>query len=902
MRYLRAQFKNYIGFYNGMNLDVVDIDFSKCQHNIILIGGKNGSGKSTLLNHLNPFPDGSNAFIPERSAEKNLVLVSEGDTYEIHIVSPADFKGRKTTKAYIRKNGIELNENGNISSYKDIIFSEFELDSNYISLSRLSSNDRGLGDKTPAERKKFVSNIIDNLEVYNTMYKTLNKKSLVFKSHINTLHTKIQNIGSKEALEQRLSSLQNKEAELNKIIIETNNQIVAIQAKSSIDEDEAREMQRLSSELESLENQLGLINVQLDSLSHKTKISKQDIEAKYEENKNLKQNYESKIRELTTVWKDKSNRLSDVSSNIVSIQAEIDSANLESDISDKYTSSCNTLNEITSELRQLSIPADTSIISMMERLIIFCDKFVESVDRFRDDLTPDLAHLVCTKDIRQEIVNKQKEIESLNTNLLALTADMESTRSIIKQLSILESRPDKCKIDTCPLISDAVKTQKRLDKDGIDPILVLDGLQATSLSISKDISDIQSDIDLMNSLVPKKMILDNIRSNFEEYKSDLSIFYPDIVSNFDALLTNLNGFDILRDHKILTDGINLLKMYDAEYRLNSVMKVEYESFKEKVKLVNSSRAMLEKLKKEQIELTADISSMKVEIDKYQATLNNLNSNIDDQYAFSELMKQYNVIERSYNDTKSKLDIFAKKSSKAMEALSSINNLRSIIDSKSRELEPIMKDISTLSGQLTLLDSYYEEFTKYKQSYDMIETLKKYCSPTGGGIQTLFMQIYMSKTKEVANQVLGMLFNGAYRLLDFVINDSEFRIPFVGEGLPVDDISSGSSSQIAMMSMIINLVLLNQGSTKFNIAQLDECDAGLDSYNRSQFVNVLFHSMNVLNIEQLFIISHSMEIDNTFADLIKLKGYDDYESSIQSGNVIFDYNEIVSANNIKINNI
>ena len=169
MRYLRAQFKNYIGFYNGMNLDVVDIDFTKCKHNIILIGGKNGSGKSTLLNHLNPFPDGSNAFIPERSAEKNLVLVSEGDTYEIHIVSPADLKGRKTTKAYIRKNGIELNENGNVSSYKDIIFSEFELDSNYISLSRLSSNDRGLGDKTPAERKKYVSNIIDNIEVYNNM-------------------------------------------------------------------------------------------------------------------------------------------------------------------------------------------------------------------------------------------------------------------------------------------------------------------------------------------------------------------------------------------------------------------------------------------------------------------------------------------------------------------------------------------------------------------------------------------------------------------------------------------------------------------------------------------------------------------------------------------------------------
>ena len=212
---------------------------------------------------------------------------------------------------------------------------------------------------------------------------------------------------------------------------------------------------------------------------------------------------------------------------------------------------------------------------------------------------------------------------------------------------------------------------------------------------------------------------------------------------------------------------------------------------------------------------------------------------------------------------------------------------------SSELNPIMKDISTISGQLTLLDSYYTEYNQYKQSYDMIETLKKYCSPTGGGIQTLFMQIYMSKTKDLTNQVLGMLFNGAYQLLDFVINDSEFRIPFVGEGLPVDDISSGSSSQICMMSMIINLVLLHQGSTRFNIAQLDEIDGALDSHNRSQFVNILFHSMNILQIEQLFLISHSMEVDNTFADIIKMKDYNNYESSIQSGNIIWDYETAIS---------
>ena len=51
-------------------------------------------------------------------------------------------------------------------------------------------------------------------------------------------------------------------------------------------------------------------------------------------------------------------------------------------------------------------------------------------------------------------------------------------------------------------------------------------------------------------------------------------------------------------------------------------------------------------------------------------------------------------------------------------------------------------------------------------------------------------------------------------------------------------------------------------------------------------------MKILEIEQLFIISHSVEADNSFADIIKLKSYDNYESGVQSGNIIFDYNEYI----------
>ena len=93
-----------------------------------------------------------------------------------------------------------------------------------------------------------------------------------------------------------------------------------------------------------------------------------------------------------------------------------------------------------------------------------------------------------------------------------------------------------------------------------------------------------------------------------------------------------------------------------------------------------------------------------------------------------------------------------------------------------------------------------------------------------------------------------------------------------------------------MGMVINLVLLKQASTKFNIAYLDEIDAGLDHRNRFEFVDALYKSIPILGIDQLFMISHSMETDTSAVDIIKLKSYADFEDTVTLGNVIYDYNE------------
>jgi DNA repair exonuclease SbcCD ATPase subunit len=144
---------------------------------------------------------------------------------------------------------------------------------------------------------------------------------------------------------------------------------------------------------------------------------------------------------------------------------------------------------------------------------------------------------------------------------------------------------------------------------------------------------------------------------------------------------------------------------------------------------------------------------------------------------------------------------------------------------------------------------------------------------------------MNKIIITANELLSMLFNGEFSLRPFVVNESEFRIPCVGNGLMHDDISSMSTAQKSMISMILSFAILYQSSTKYNVISVDEIDGGLDTNNRAYFTSLLDKLMGLLNCEQCFIISHNDELNTSSADLILLKNDIDYS---YQGNVIWKY--------------
>lgn len=894
MRYIYACFKNYIGFYNGLGLEKLEIDFSKSRNNIILISGINGCGKSTLMSSLNPFPDSSSSYVPSKDAEKILTLIDGSDTYHIRITSPCDVKGnRKVTKAFISKNGLELNENGNISSYKEIIFSEFELDSNFASLSRLSSTDRGLGDKTPSERKKFASSIVDNLETYNSMYKTLNKKSLIFKSHINNLHTKIQNIGMKDNLEVSLNSLKNKEEELNGKIVNLNNQIISIQTKYSINQEEALQIKKVKDDYSRVESIIESLKNKLALLSHKTHIEQDKIESKYNSDKELYSAYNSKINELKSLWQDKSNRASSDNDSIVSLEAKLSSYenSLDNQLEKKYNESCNKLGVINSSLRGVGIESNTELIFPLMNVLSFYQKFISQIENFYNDITQDHLDYIIYHYDPNMIDNIHKQLDETFILIDKAKSDSENIRQKMNKISVLSDRPKECKIDKCPFISDALEVKKLLGKMDIEQ--ELSKLLELQMSLSKRVTELNEKIDFYHFCNSKHSEYDEIIRGIYENSSNLSLFHSYLVDidKLNKMIYNMNSFNELKDPRKLIDGLNLLKELESEQKINSEFKISYDAYKDKLNLIDSQKDLLNKLMDSRSNLLREISDLRNEISNYESLKETLKSNLDTESEYISIYNQFLENKSILDSLQNELNKIEKKSSEALESINIIQGYQTTINSLKSELEPVKKDISYITGQLTLLESYYNEYNMYNEKYNMIETIKKYCNPTKGGIQTLFMQLYMGDTMRLSNEVLGLIFKGQYSLLPLEINETEFRIPFIGSGLPVDDISSGSNSQICMMGMIINLVLLYQASTKFNIANLDEIDLGLDSRNRLEFTKVLHSVVSILHIEQLFIISHSVELDSSNTDIIRLKTYEDFDNNQTNiGNIIYDYSK------------
>ena len=906
MRIVYFKLVNYIGIFNGLGLHEIEIDFSKCRNTICCISGKNGSGKSTLMKALNPLPDGSDNFMEGFQAEKILSILDDGNTYTMHITSPVNSSGvRQVTKAFVTKNGTELNPTGNVTSYKDIVFSEFELDANYIALSKLSGEDRGLADKTPSERKKFVGSILESLETYNAINKTLVKKSNIFKSYINNLSTKIQNTGNEQALRSRLADIDIQNDRLN-------GELDAIKSKKTEAETFIKladpdghiqdQYQTIYDQIKAIntavETKQGSLDTDIESVKGYLKSDKYDKEVV--RLSKLQGQYQSAVENLKSKNSEKVSRRE----NLIK-QIDVDKNKLENlkngfeieNLRESVKVLRNQRKSLTDIVGDSQMPLQTISRAEFETIVASLVQIKDSIVTFYSKHYENDIHYACENFINgvtvEEILEKYKitreEIDKEKAYIETANGMIVVYNNQMNDIAVLKDRPKKCTINTCPFIKNAIALQKSgvdkmletAEKDRDNHLARIDDLEKLVIDLQHIYEAMCGIESIVNTINASRALLD---------KLPLSVMFTDVTELYNRI-GRLDDFGELNDLSRYSEAIDAqeslksinekLTILEADLK---VAEVQEDSINNLAKTLSDEEAEIESLGTEIEKIRQDIL-FNQELDaEYSKVINTLNDIIEANKTLEELKQEkdklvadYRLIEANIKQIKTYID--------------QINNIDSDLARVQADIEPLKAEKEAINYSLTSILQYNQELADYQEKYNIVNTLKKYSSPTTG-IATIFMDMYLGKTLKTANEILSMMFEGHYKLLPYVINENEFRIPFVGNGLPVDDISRGSNSQKCIIGTIINLVLLFQASTRYSIAFCDEVDESLDNYNRCEFINILYKLIELLGIGQLIMISHNvLESDFSNLDIIALKRHDNDEKL--SGNIIFDYNEYIS---------
>lgn len=910
MRFIHAKIKGLIGVYRGSGIKELDIDFTRCRHKVVLIMGGNGSGKSTLIDTLHPLPDPQSNYIPGEECYKELIYQMGNIIYRTYIVYPVNRHGeRTTTKAYISKSvdgsaPLELNPNGNVSSYRECLYSEFNLDANFAALTSLSIEDKGLVGKTPAKRKEFVISIVSKVEVFNNIYKTLNKRSSIFKSMINSLVTKIDSIGSEENIEHTLSSI---DTRIKQLLDRRDMAIKKLSGAESVASqlDTGGEIQRHYTDLRT---QLQMINTQINTLSmFITNYSNQQAYKEYVADKDTVADkcteLEKEVVKLSTQLDNKKDQLQTLlkekeeDSKALSIKtSKIDSLRSQHTYEEMFKLLKET-NERISRFQQM-----ISEMGLTEDTTLTKDEFILGLNTLRDikeqidtvrSFNYDYNMQIAISDILDNVSTEQQlrdielVISDTRARLEQIQQDIAYNTGLVEKMEILSNRPGKCSIDNCPFISNALLAKKENPEQKlVDLQNELKSLQETLESLTSDRDQIMKTLQVRHSIEIILRMINSNRSILDKLPNgsiltNRSVFFEQL---------RLNGtFNNIYD---LYQYIDYANMFE-EYRRDKELLVKLES---EYKIYQSRASILEAIYQEISELEESLHCMVEKIQSYNDEIFDMEALLQSKQAILEIVKsvrdKYSEYDRLCTDRdriESDIRAIATNMEAIEQATRDINEINTEIISIDNELNPIKEERDTLKFSLNKLKEYRDELAVFQAKYDKIEIIKKYSSPTKGGIQTLFINVYMGQTLRIANKLLSMFFNGKLRLLDYVIDETQFAIPCtsIESDINNDDISSCSGGEKCMISMILSFALLQQSSTKYNILRLDEIDGTLDQSNRGMFMEVLNIIIDELNMENCLMISHASEsvLDNVDIICLNMDGL-----GTPRGNVIYSVNE------------
>ena len=869
MKITYLKLENFVNIKAGMKKTKVEIDLTKSKNNLVLLCGPNGSGKTSLLSELHPFANSGNMDV---RGETNLIIEGKDGYKEVHITDKEDkyiikhhylfSKKTKSVKSFISKNGIELNSNGNVKSFKEMVNEHLGIDPEVLKLMRLGSNVTSLINMKSTNRKNFATKLFSDIEVYNGFYKKVSEEYRNIRAVMKSTADKISkfNIQDEDEFDKQIELTQHEvemytmeKEKLQKEIITLENKLLDIK----IDDEEVvlESFKSLQSELDSASNLLSLVA--------DINMSKDEYSLLYEKNKNAleltlieyKNNIDKAITERDIYYNQKQ-ELEETMKRAASIE--------------RIKNLKETINEYKNNIYILEKELKNRTKYNKTVLLLLKDHCQKTIDYIRDlniysdsDIKRVMESIINNDDLMTRL--ETKNVDNKNTYDL-LNAEIINIENMNIEFDI-ELGEYSCSKD-CPYKQFYLQTIGK--KNNLNKYIEERNI------LNKEILRYEELYNLYNSLI---FIKNHIESYEHEFQIPIEYNYVSCFENYiiGKPIMNINLLNITIDD---SEKFEMLEKYNKDLT----------NFENEYELIKSSGLDIIEIENKILDIN-DIISEKDEIIR----VNNISKNeIEEELAnnekhTSEIIKALTIrdsmedMKKRFNELKYRLDEIDNLKSEKIRCLNTMNSNKNELV----KINDFIVNLTTKVNQLSFNKETYvnlvNEHNALKLLFEDADVIKDALNASKG-IPLIFLQVYLKNCPIMMNNLLDTIYKGELQIERFIIDENEFRIPFIKSGIKVPDISFASQGESSFISIVLSLSLIMQSMTKYDIICLDELDGPLDTKNREQFIKVLYSFISQVKSEQIFIISHNDVFDNEPVDLILTGDID--TDNFRAGNIVF----------------
>lgn len=864
MKILRLNLKNFAHIFSGLGKYEIDLDFRSTHKTINVIIGKMGSCKTVILGHLQPFSSfGSldvrnqdEIILPEKDGRK-ILEVQDGDNYYTIKHTYLWKKDHHMVKSFIAKNGNELNPSGGVNSFKALVEVELGITPSFLVLTRLGSNVTNLIDMKAADRKSFMASMLSGAEIYSMLYKKLNEEMRTLNAQMALIVRKITSLsnGNVEDLKNQYhqtmdeiedftkekESIQTSISELEATIkvILNGRSIEAYQAEMNLHKDESEKMKDLISEKENILKELKTSQKSVSDVAKEIG----SIESQ------LKTNEEMKLS-LNDSWQKIQENLNKLIEQrmLNSNRDQVDS------LRKSYMEVVDQIDSMRQELRDFKCPYNSGMISELMEQINTINILINELSDYDND-----SVIQILQKGPDSLKYASRQIEHLNLQKLKLQAKINNFK-FLGSYTPDETLyvPPLCPTEDCPFY----KTHPAIIQSKYD-----------QFKVEKEFQDIQIQINAIDvnigrfseyTLIYNKLsILKSLWSPAVNKLSELGVVRTTALTR---VLSTL-GDQVWYDHNKLMDILEKCKHRELYYTLtekSSALKAEltnlsrYDS-KELEEVIenqqNQSKSILNTLHKLEDE-NKKLKEQKESLDKMYLELSSI---VEIEKEVEGMKNELVQLVRAYNSMNESLQTIYDKSH-------NLSDLKASLEVTNGRLQNLNAKFQKI--QMTLNDISYAQ-KDYDALVDKQEALKYIVEAVSSnkGIPLVYIKLFLRDCKDTLNDLISDVFGDSIEVLDFIINENEFRIPYSINGSPVEDIAKASQGQKAIISLALSFALMRQAHSRWNIMLLDEMDGPLYKTDRSKFITILYKQLVAIDADQVFLISHNFTFEGNDVNVI-----------------------------------